>query len=202
MKMACLNDRTHRQRTEEELYTHESLGSTTLCLKSLGADVELAHFLQHAFPTCTFIGLVRDGYAFCNGAIRRGSSAEDAGRIYSRTMSAILRQREHFDRCCIVRFEELLKDPFGTARELYEFCDLDQRRVTKLRLKSKRVLTANGGHEARFGTEGTHYWFGPTQIHEALDSNVDARQAACLSNRERDDFQRVASRELERLHYL
>jgi Sulfotransferase family len=182
-------------------YTASEIESTVLCLKSVNWDGCLTEYFHTCYPETTFIGLMRNGYAICNGMMRRGDTAERAGKIYRRVGERMIEDERKYPRYRVVKFEDVLRDPFAAASELYRFSGLSPVHLDKLRLKSKRVLSRSGDHETRFGEEDRRYWLDRTQIRKVLDSDVNEVQAGFLTPRERQAFEKYARPVLDHFQY-
>jgi hypothetical protein len=182
--------------------TAEDLESAALCLKSVDDDIPLTGFLARVYPEAAFIGLMRNGYALCNGWMRRGMSAWTAGQTYRRIGEAMIDHQRRLPRYRIIRFEDVLRDPFGMAEILFAFVQVDPVTLDKLRLKSKRVIAEDRSHAVRFGAEGRKYWVDRTQIRDILDPSIDDKQAASLTRRDRLAFAKHAGPILERFGYV
>lgn len=200
-KLGNINHPSNRYKTEEELYGTDELRTTVLCLKSLNDDIRLTDLFYSMYDDIHAIGLVRNGYAVCEGWVRRGERARDAGRAYARHMGRIIEDSERLNNYRLVRFEQVLTRPFETASSLYDFCDLDPRSIEKLRLKSKRTMGADGEHVHEYETAGDKYWLDRDAMQQFLDVRVDALQAGQLDTSDRKSFEQEASPVLEYLGY-
>jgi len=183
------------------LYTEDEVAESVLCVKSLDEDVEYSTLFRSIFDDVRFLCLVRDGYALCNGWKRRGMSPDAAGRRYARVTDRMLQLCDEYEGSAVFKFEELIGDPFAYSQRLYSFCSLTPDRLPKLRLKSKRVLSSNGRHEARFGEENRKYWLAPDEISVALDDQVNERQSAQVNDADRAVFDKHAHENMKRLGY-
>jgi hypothetical protein len=177
---------------EDQQYSREEVEQTTLCLKSVDQDIRLSSYFNKMYRDAYFIGVVRDGFAFCNGWVRRGRSAREAGRAYRVFLSRMLRDSRRFKHYRFVRFEDILNRPFEMASEIYRYADLTPDSISSLRLKSKAVLSADGTHEPRFGEIDQSYWFNEQTIRQLLDTDVNEVQAERLSEQQRQDFEKEA----------
>ena len=200
-KLKNLGHRDNGMKEDGVPYTAEEVKRSVLCLKSTNFDIGLIDCFQRMYSDVYCIGLVRDGYSLCNGRVRRGQSAEVAGQQYRQIGQQMIERAADTDRFLLLRFDDVLKDPFGTAERLYAFCKLQPLSVPKLRLKSKRVLTANRKHEPLFGEENRKYWFDRAAISGVLDSNIDQVQASQLSPEDLARFEKHALSVLECLGY-
>ena len=182
-------------------YTLEEVENSILCFKNVDSDLKLNRLLESLYEDVSHVALVRNGYAVCNGWMRRGLSAKEAGRKYASLVGTILNLRNSSRRFILIKFEELIGDPFAIAEQLFQALELEPRAIPKIRLKAKRVLSRLGTHETRFGVEGRKYWFGPEEIGAVLDARIDARQIAELKPAARRAFESQAKEVLAMLGY-
>lgn len=200
-KMSGLQHPDNRYLSEGVLYSPEQMQKSMLCLKSVNDDIDLTEMLAKVYPGLFFIGLSRNGYALADGYIRRGKSAKEAGRLYQAMADKMQKISEKVDYFKIIKFEDILNDPFSTAESLYHFLQLDPTSVSKIRLKSKRVIGADGTHEVKLGDEHRKYWFTADTIGQILDSTINQKQADRLSSNDRAVFTREARSALEYFGY-
>ncbi|MCO6457702.1 MAG: sulfotransferase [Pirellulaceae bacterium] len=188
-------------RYDGQPYQFQQVADAVLCLKSTDSDLELTDCFRRMYPEAYFVGLIRDGYALCNGRVRRGRKASETGEQYRWLCERMLEYSRTLDRYLLIRFEDVVANPFAVARRLYEFCELDPVALPKLRLKSKRVLGADRSHATRFGELNRHYWFDRRSIGQLLDAAIDQRQHAALDPRDRQEFEDAARPILEYFGY-
>ena len=182
-------------------YKQDDVRQSVICLKSVNEDGVLTDFFDQLWDEVYFIGLVRNGYSVCNGFVRRGARAEEIGQRYASTVRRMLDYSKTMNNFTIVKFEDLLADPMGDSQRLYEFCGLEPVRLEKLRLKSKRVLAAEGPHQVRVGEEDHKYWMTRAELETFLDPNVNATQSSQLSDSDRVAFERSAGTLMKELGY-
>lgn len=204
-KLQNLTHPDNRFESEDVVYTEEKVEQSVLCLKSLDQDIDLTDFLARVYgkERCYFIGLLRNGYAVCEGWLRRGGkqTAREGGKIYRRYVEKMIKDSESYPHYTLVRFEDILADPFGQAERLYRFAGLQPARLEKLRLKVKKVLSREGGHSPTFGEENQKYWFTRENIHDLLVPDISQVQAAALSLEDRNDFVKEAKHVLDYFGY-
>lgn len=200
-KIATADHASNKYRTEDELYSPEELRDAVLCLKALNDDIYLTDLFYSMYDDIQCVGLVRNGYAVCEGRVRRGETADEVGRSYMRYMSKIVEDSQRLANYTIVRFEDMVRDPFEVAESLYRFCGLVPERAEKLRLKSKRIMTQGGTHSHVYGNAGDKYWFDRNTIASFMDPDVDSAQSGALTDRDRRVFERHAGPILEYFSY-
>ena len=182
-------------------YSHDEVKNTFLCLKGVNQDIHLTDFFAKFYKEAFFIGLIRNGYALCNGWIRRGHGADEAGRMYKTIGQSMISYHETQENYILVRFEDVLMDPFGVAEKLFSFSRLHPVSLEKLRLKSSKVLSPNGEHKARFGKEKTKYWCDSKQITSILDPGINETQIGLLNDTDLIAFERHAGPVLDYFQY-
>ncbi len=190
--------------SEDLAYTIQQVSESVLCLKSLDQDIELTDLMARIYAKCYFIGLVRNGYALCEGWLRRGrhKTARQRGMMYRRYVEKMLEDQERFPHYTVAKFEDVLSDPFGESERLFHFADLEPTRIEKLRFKVKKVLSEDGNHKATYGEEDRKYWFDRENVHKLLVPNQSGVQASALSLSDRADFEKEARPVLENFGYL
>ena len=144
---------------------------------------------------------MRNGYAICEAWMRRGKPPGYVGRFYRWFGERMIADSTRYSKYTIVKFEDLVRDPFGVGEQLYAFANLEPSTVPKLRLKSKRVLDEEGDHETRFGDENAKYWFDRETVFELIDPSVSDNQVAQLSPSDRSAFEAEAFPVLKRFGY-
>jgi hypothetical protein len=90
------------------------------------ANVARMGWLDRAFPTAHFIGLVRNGYAVVEGIRRKGGQPIDhAARHWNAVNELLLKESAGVQRYLEVRYEDLVDQPDTTARRIAEFLGLE-----------------------------------------------------------------------------
>lgn len=189
------------ERYEGVPYSLHDVQAAALCLKSVDEDIALTEFFNRVYTDAAFVALMRNGYALCNGWMRRGMSAWQAGRLYRRIGQGMIERERCLSRYRIVKFEDVLRDPFGVAESIFAFIGVEPVRLPKLRLKVKKVLRDQTAHEVPFGAEGQKYWTDATHIADVLDQHIDSRQAALLTRQDRLAFAKHAAPVLDHFGY-
>lgn len=189
------------EKSEGVRYTEQEVDEAALCIKSTDKDIVLSTLFQSTWGDTNFVGLMRNGYAICEAWMRRGRQPDYIGRFYRWFGERLIADSERYPKYTIVKFEDLIRDPFGVGEQLYEFADLDPRAVPKLRFKSKRVLDEDGDHETRFGEENAKYWFDRETVFELIDPTVSDNQISKLSVADRAAFEAEALPVLKHFGY-
>ncbi|MFX1393584.1 MAG: sulfotransferase [Promethearchaeota archaeon] len=191
----------NRFKYENVPYSKKEVKNSMLCLKSVHHDIELNHFFSKIYPNIFFIGLIRNGYALCESWIRRGKDTEYCSLRYRKFCEMMIKDSKKLKNYKIVKFEDVLENPFEMASKLYKFTKLKPIFLEKLRLQVKRILTEEG-HRIKYGKESAKYWFDPKNITHLLDPNINKIQIQKLSERDRKIFEKNTLSILKYFSYL
>lgn len=182
-------------------YSRDEVEKAALCLKSVNREIYLTDFFKNFYTKSFFIGLIRNGYALCNGWIRRGQTADEVGEIYKIIGQQMIEYQRRYENFILLKFEDVLKDPFVMANKLFRFLELDPICLEKLRLKSNKTISVKGEHETQFGEENKKYWLDSQQIGLILDSDINEKQIGLLKKKDLLAFEKHAKPVLEYFHY-
>lgn len=101
-----LQDFTHpdnRFKFEGIPYTKGEVENAVLCRKSISRDIYLTELLSRVYEECFFVGLVRNGFALCEGWVRRGRSSQACGRAYREIGEKMIEDSQGYEHYLIVR---------------------------------------------------------------------------------------------------
>lgn len=200
-KLKNIDDTNNQWKNENSKYTFEEIKNCILCTKSLNSDIFLTPHLINLYPNIKIINIVRDGFSICESWKRRGHKADKIGKLYSTYVNKMIDLTEKYDDSTVVKFEDLLQNPFKISKQLFEFCELEPTKLEKLRLKSKKTLSQNGEHRKHFGQEHKKYWFDQESINNFLISNINNTQKNNLSVQDIKAFEKYAKSTLEFFNY-
>lgn len=182
-------------------YEETEIEDSVLCIKSLNNDIALTDFFNKVYRDIYFVGLVRNGYALCEGWVRRGKKAKDIGVLYRKMGEKMINDSQKLKNYTTIKFEDILKEPFMQAENLYSFAELEPRSIPKLRFKSKKLLSKEGSHLTKFGQENKKYWFDQNNIETILNPNTSSVQIEKLSSKDFNAFEKEARPVLEYFNY-
>ena len=192
----------NRFKYENILYKRKEVEESVLCLKSHDRGDALTNFFNKIYDNIYMIGLIRNGYAICEALVRRGAHPRIAGRVYRKFGKRMINNSRKLKNYKIVKFEDIMKDPFGAATKLFQFTQLEPTSLKKLRLKSKVVLSKAGKNIVSYGTPNKKYWFDSASIFDLLDPNIPKDEAQSLSASNRKIFEAEAKPILKYFNYL
>jgi len=201
-KLKNYTNHYNRFKYQNTPYSLDEVKSSVLCLKSVHNDIRLTSFFSRIYDNIFFIGIVRNGYALCESWIRRGKNASKNSIRYRKYCEMMINDSKTIKNYKIIKFEDILQNPFDEASKLYKFTQLKPISLHKLRFKSKKILTRDGNHKVKFGKLDTKYWFDSVSITNLLDPNVNKIQIKKLSELDKKIFEKEAKAILKYFNYL
>lgn len=183
-------------------YTLSEIDDCHIVMKSLAPDLQLNLFLEKVFTDFDiyYIGLVRNGYAICEGFVRRGFEIEYIGKMFANTIATMLSNQDTKNKHLIIKFEDVLDDPFAMSEQLFQFLEISTTQLDELRFLSKAIVSADGDLNT-FGVERQKYWFNRTTIKDFIVPEQSLIQAEKLSNEQRDLFNQYAGKAMLQIGY-
>ena len=169
--------------------------------KCVNGVVLATPIFAHMYPDATFIALVRNGLALCEGFMRRGWSAERIGRMYQTICERMIYDASQLENYQLVRFEDLLHDPVSTVRRVYENVGLDIKETKKFKLRAKKSMDKDGRRSTAFGQEKEISWHNLEDIGNYLRKDVNENQIARLSERDKAGFLQYAQAAMSHFGY-
>jgi hypothetical protein len=107
--------------------TYKKKPSTEFLLEKSPPNTLRSRWLQEVFGNCYFIGLVRNGYAVCEGIRRRsGHPLERCARHWNLANKIMLEDSQFLDHFKPLTYEELTQDPVATLSSLSDFLGIDK----------------------------------------------------------------------------
>ncbi len=185
-KLKTYTDPEMRYKREGEAYSLEEVQEARLAAKNNNGLIFLSDVLREMYPDATFFALVRNPLSLYESYKRRRfvRSVGEFVSFYRRIVQKMLQDAETFGNYHLVRFEDILSDPFSMARRLYALADLDPSKVHKIRLKAKEHYRPNGTRHSPY-TIDHHYWLAPEEIGSFLEADINQYHIQHLPEGER-----------------
>ena len=195
-KLKTLAIEDNRYKTEDTPYSTQEVHNATLCIKGVCSannwDIDYSDLLHQSFAQVFFIGLVRNGYAICEGWKRRGVSPQKAGKLYAQYVDQLISDQAKYPDYKIIKFEDALQSPFEMAATLFSFIQETPTTLPKLRIKVKNTVNLKQKHETHYGQLNRKYWFSRKTIGEIIKPDINHLQVTGLSEREKALFRNEA----------
>jgi hypothetical protein len=189
---------------EESGYTFKELNKMRFLVKNVNGVVFTSDIFSEMYPDATFIAIVRNGLAICEGHIRRGRTAEEFGRMYEAVCQKMIKDASLKKNYHILYFEDMVSDPVSFMKKIYGFSGLDINRISKVSLQAKRTMDKDGERRYTFDAlkDREIKWFAIEEIGNYISKDVNENQIVRLSLQDREIFLEQAGRSMEMLGYL
>jgi Sulfotransferase family len=183
-------------------YTDEEISRSRLLSKNLGGLICLSRELGKMYPDATFIALVRNGYALCEGHIRRGVALEKIAQDYERGCRRMIADADSLPNYHVFRFEDLMESPRAVFEQIFRCAGLDIRQIEKVRLENKKIIGKDGQHTYMHdqGREGI-IWYPIEQFMDHFKPDVNQHQIDRLTPAQRRKISAIASASLAHFSY-
>lgn len=208
-------DRYNRQKTPSSLYDDQEFSDLTIATKLVSAwetDVvrkvlkrndalKYLPQLNQSYPTSKVLFLIRNGLAVAEGWGRRGADIKTAANWYRKYVLFYEQYvKNNPTRATIVRFEDLLEDPFVCALKVFDFLSLPSDSEMALRIAIKPTIRSN--HGVVNTTEKSKVWINKDNFREFLDVGINEAQIDKLDKDKKNLFIELNRDLLERYRYI
>lgn len=198
--------KTDRNEFKNELqrYTRKEIRNCRFLAKNVNGVVLASSQFAKMYPDATFIALVRNGLALCEGYVRRGWAAEAVGKMYETVCGKMIDDAEAIPNYHIVKFEEMVGDPVSFMRRIYGLAGLDAAKVEKVRLQAKRSMNKDGTRSYTFGgsKDRETHWFTIKELSSYVRKDVNRNQIELLGEENREIFLKFAGNAMKEFGYL
>ena len=193
----------NRSKNGEEAYSKEEVKASRLLCKNTNGVVFASKLFSEMYPDATFIALARNGFALCEGYVRRGWTAERFGNMYDKVCRKMIDDANNMERYCLVRFEDMLRDPVTFIGKIFDHAGLDLGAMPKVRMRAKQSMDKDGNRTFMFGSRtGENQWVNIEDIGTHLRKDVNENQIARLTPQDREAFLSTAEYAMRHLGYL
>ena len=106
--------------------------------------------------------------------------------------------RQHPERAFIVKYEELMENPFQTSNNIYKKLSLTPSDLDQIRIAVKPTIKSM---DQTNNTKKNKIWIRRDNYHEVLDNNINSLQIKKLSRKEIDIFIKANSSIMSKYGY-
>ncbi|MDD4870901.1 MAG: sulfotransferase [Kiritimatiellae bacterium] len=192
-KMRNFEDDYDRFKADGVAYTREEIAGSAVCLRAMNETIFATELFRRIYgENAYFIGIIRNGYGICESWKRRGVHPEKTGHFYRKYVEAMYKYSQQYPHYMIVKFEDVLSQPFEKISEMFCFAELEPKSVEKIRLKAKTVLTKKGTQEVPYGDRSVKYWLDRDTIRSFLVVDISDTQKKMLTDFDLLEFEREA----------
>lgn len=198
-----LISRKNVYKSEDVKYTLAEKIKTPFLVSNMNGNVLATDVFSAMYPDATFIAIVRNGLAICEGHIRRNHSAKAFGQMYEAVCQKMIHDSQAIPRYHLVRFEDMISNPIAFMEKIYSYAGLDMHKVLKVRLRAKASMGKDGIRSHTFGgrKDWEYAWFHVSDIKNILRGDVNENQINRLSEKDKIIFLNQTRESMKSLGY-
>jgi hypothetical protein len=190
-------------KSQDILYSDEEIASARVLTKTLSGLIYLGENLATMYPDATFIALIRNGLAVCEGASRRGTELSEMARYYQQGCQQMLSYSKHLPNYHIFRYEDLMAKPLETLSQILKAADLDIGHMNSIRQEIKPLINKEGKHLTPTDKAFNQLvWYDLNNFMNHLVPNVNDNQIQRLSQEQKASIINECGSSLEQFGYL
>lgn len=202
-KLKAINPGENLYKTEGMFYTRDEIRSSRLLCKNLDGLAFLSQELACIYPDATFIALVRNGLAICEGKIRRGQDPAVVAQQYHAVCQQMIQDSKIIDNYHIYRYEDLLNNPQNTFLKILDQAKLDYDKITKVRLQAKPVINSSGEHKLPEGLDFKAIsWYEKDEFYKHFNPQANENQIKNLSSENQKIILQTCQESLKYFNYI
>lgn len=184
-------------------YADEEIKSSRLLCKSLDGLIYLTPEFLRMYPDATFLALVRNGFAVCEGHIRRGHRVEEIVQNYERACQLMIKHSKTISNYHLMRYEDLIAQPLEMLKKVYEWAGLDIQQVQKIRLQAKKVIEKDGSHQVILNKDWKDViWYDLDEFGKHFRKDTNDNQIKRLTEDQKSVILKTCRSSLEHFGYL
>ena len=191
-KLRTFKDQEMRFKYDTQAYTLEEVENARLVTKNNNGLVYLKEMFADIYPEAIFFALVRDPIPLYESHKRRkiSKSIEDFAKKYITITGRMIRDAETSNRYHLVRFEDILNDPIGSTKNIYEKADLDFQKIKKMRFRAKPHYRPDGTYGSNYQTYN-HHWFDFENVYQIINPDINKYHTRQLSPQETETIRQI-----------
>jgi hypothetical protein len=198
-----LNAPVNKYKLEGIEYSKAEIKNSRMLCKNLDGVVLATDLFDRMYPNATFIGLVRNGLAVCEGFVYRGFTAEYCGKMYLQVCEKMIEDSKRIKNYHIVKFEDLLLDYKKFINQVYDYANLDLNLVNKFKIHSKKSMSQKGIRVHKIGTvDYEELWLDIQELSNFFRPEINSSQINNLNQKDKDMFLKHASSVMQYFGYI
>ena len=202
-KMKALKLGQNLYKTEGIKNTLDEIKNARILCKNINGLIFLSNEFYAMYPDGTFIALLRNGLAVCEGHIRRGEDLVRIATNYEKGCQQIIYDFQHIPNYHIIRYEDIIANPTETLKKIYNLCKLDFALVKKIRLQTKKVIDKTGKHQFVHNKKSKQtIWYKPNNFMQHFIKDVNETQINRLSDKDKTTILQICKNSLQYFDYI
>ncbi len=201
-KLKATEESQNKYKHPDELYSYEEIESSRVVIKLLNGLMFLDENLMNMYPNATFIALIRNGLAVCEGAMRRGVEMQAIAQGYQLGCQHIIKQSQKYSNYHVFRYEDLVRFPAETSAKIYQAVNLDANEIKAIRLETKPVITKAGEHKNSLGTRQKQLiWYDKHNFSKHMRLDINENQIKRLEASHKEAILNYCHKSLQHFSY-
>lgn len=202
-KINAIDITQNHYKAPDAVYSRAERKHTRLLCKNLNGLVFATQNFVDMYPDAVFIGIVRNGFAVCEGRIRRGISLAEAANTYQKVARRMHDDEQNLKNYHVYRYEDLVANPKDTLKQIYKACRLDSAKCKYIRLVNTPTMDKDGVHRLReSGMLNDISWHAIDELDDHVQKDVNTNQISRLSEQEKADIVKIAGDALRLYGYI
>lgn len=192
---------------QNELYSDEDIVNSRLLTKNLNGLIFLSQELKMMYPDAIFFALMRNGYAVCEGILRRKKNKNQKqlstiAENYNKACQQIITDSKEIPDYYIYRYEDIVVNPLESIKRIYQQGGLDFAKVKRMRFESKRIMSNNGNYNViNNRKEKDLIWYDLKDLNRHLITDANENQLKLLKKDQKNLIQETCRASLEYFDY-
>lgn len=202
-KIKALNPDQNLYKWKNTKYKIAEIFEARILCKNLNGLIFMTKDFAKMYPDSTFIALIRNGFAVCEGQLRRGHDLNAISQKYNLGCQQMIKDSQKIPNYFIFRFEDILINPYSTLNKIYKVSKLDIKEVKQIRLQTKKTIDKRGQHHLQKGIkEKTVIWYKVNNFGRHFNLDVNENQMKQLKNEHRSIILKNCRDSLEYFGYI
>ena len=188
---------------EDVRYQKSEIKDSRLICKNVDGLIFLTGLFAEMYPDATFIALVRNGLAVCEGHIRRGKNPAEIAHKYNLGCQRMIEDSNRIQNYHIIRFEDIFENPQTSLEKIYAWAGLDLNQVEKIRLETKAATRSDGTRaHVKGAAQKTLAWYPKDEFQSHFVAGVNDNQINRLSEDDKKTILAHAGETLRHFSYV
>lgn len=184
-KQFASHESHNKWKDKNNLYTRKERRDARLVVKAHSGLIFLNHIFRKMYDDARFVAVVRNGYAVCEGLMRRGRTIEEAVELYNAVGNEIARNAVEGD-YLIVKFEDIITNYLEGIERIYQHCHLQTEECIHFRFQHKPLAAKGTKKAVLYGDYDRQLvWLARHEIKNFFKLDVNTNQIERLSSNNR-----------------
>jgi len=184
-------------------YSFNEVYQSRIVVKNVNGVVLVSPHLEELYPDAVVVSIVRNGFALCEGFLRRGWDATKFGEMYQIVSNSVMEDSRQNPNHLVVKFEDLIRDPGAMLVKLYNHAGLSRQELDFFRMHAKATMKQDGTRGYQSGRrDREEIWLPAEEFESYFLRDVNKHQISQLPEDDKKQFLDAAQNAMEMWGYL